>query len=114
MQEKQKLLLEANDWKVICESPFEIQHEDGSFASRTAAYLVLNYLEELNTINSIKFDDAPLGFRFKFPYEFKDLRVWIKLSNNTCVLQAENPKLQIIKTLNEEELKNLKVIRYEY
>ena len=34
-------LLEKNGWTVECESPFEIRHEDGSFASMLAADMVL-------------------------------------------------------------------------
>jgi hypothetical protein len=39
-------LLEENGWTVECESPFEIRHEDGSFATGQAAQIVVIYLEE--------------------------------------------------------------------
>lgn len=42
-------LLEANGWTVECESPFEIRHEDGSFASGYAASGILKILEEIET-----------------------------------------------------------------
>lgn len=41
-----KQLLEAYDWIVECESPFEIRHEDGSFATGSAASIVVEYLRE--------------------------------------------------------------------
>ena len=34
-------LLEAEGWTVICQSPFEINNKDGSFASGQAADIVL-------------------------------------------------------------------------
>lgn len=34
-------LLEKLGWTVECESPFEIRHEDGSFATGQAAHVVL-------------------------------------------------------------------------
>lgn len=37
-------LLKENGWEVECESPFEIQHQDGSFASMNAAYSVVEQL----------------------------------------------------------------------
>lgn len=39
-------LLEANGWTVECESPFEIRHQDGSFATGQAAKAVLAQLKE--------------------------------------------------------------------
>jgi hypothetical protein len=42
-----KQLLEIYDWVIECESPFEIRHEDGSFATGQAASIVLDYLKEL-------------------------------------------------------------------
>lgn len=35
-------LLEENGWIIECQSPFEIRDKDGSFASGTAAYIVLD------------------------------------------------------------------------
>lgn len=37
-------LLEKHGWTVECQSPFEIRHSDGSFASGQAADLVLHAL----------------------------------------------------------------------
>ena len=34
-------LLKENGWEIMCESPFEIRHEDGSFATMNAAYSVV-------------------------------------------------------------------------
>lgn len=42
--EKDIELLEANGWEVECLSPFEIRHEDGSFATLNAAKIVLENL----------------------------------------------------------------------
>jgi hypothetical protein len=39
-------LLKDNGWELECESPFEIRHEDGSFADRSAARCVLQTLRE--------------------------------------------------------------------
>ena len=43
-------LLERHGWEVECESPFEIRHEDGSFATKQAATIVLSALliDQLN------------------------------------------------------------------
>jgi hypothetical protein len=39
-------ILEDDGWIVECESPFEIRHTDGSFATNQAAYSVLNSLKD--------------------------------------------------------------------
>jgi len=39
-------LLEKHGWTLECESPFEIRHEDGSFATGQAADIVLLALKE--------------------------------------------------------------------
>jgi len=44
MSEK-KEILEDNGWIIECESPFEIRHEDGSFATGQAANIVLYFLK---------------------------------------------------------------------
>lgn len=50
MNENNKLL-EAYGWFVECESPFEIRHEDGSFATGQAAYIVQdNVIKEARKI----------------------------------------------------------------
>lgn len=41
-----KELLEYLGWTVECESPLEIRHEDGSFASGYAAGVLIDHLEE--------------------------------------------------------------------
>ena len=40
------ILLEKNGWVVECESPFQIRHENGSFASGLAVELILKSLKE--------------------------------------------------------------------
>ena len=39
-------LLKNNGWTVECESPFEIRHVDGSFATGQAAEAILDGLKE--------------------------------------------------------------------
>jgi hypothetical protein len=39
-------LLQKYGWTLECQSPFEIRHEDGSFASGQAASIVLSHLRE--------------------------------------------------------------------
>jgi predicted DNA-binding transcriptional regulator YafY len=53
----EKEILEQNGWTVECQSPFEIRHIDGSFATGQAAHLVLQSLEEeFNPAKTIFFD----------------------------------------------------------
>lgn len=54
---KTEKILTENGWTVECESPFEIRHENGSFATMSAAYSVASELllsETLERINLIK------------------------------------------------------------
>lgn len=44
MNSDDKRVLEKNGWTIECESPFEIRHTDGSFATGQAARLVLEAL----------------------------------------------------------------------
>lgn len=46
-------LLKENGWEVECESPFEIRHEDGSFASMNAAYRVVEELRLSDVMSSV-------------------------------------------------------------
>jgi len=39
-------ILKEDGWVVECESPFEIRHEDGDFATGQAARMVVNQLRE--------------------------------------------------------------------
>lgn len=41
-------ILEDNGWIIECESPFEIRHEDGSFATQQAAEIVLAYYTDID------------------------------------------------------------------
>lgn len=36
-----KEILEKHGWVIVCDSPFNIEHEDGSLATGLAAYIVL-------------------------------------------------------------------------
>lgn len=44
MNSETKQLLAHEGWTIECESPLEIRHEDGSFASQYAAKLVIQAL----------------------------------------------------------------------
>jgi hypothetical protein len=47
-------LLESLGWTVECESPFEIRHEDGSFATQNAAKIVMaDIIKEHSPQNSV-------------------------------------------------------------
>lgn len=46
-------LLKENGWEIECESPFEIRHEDGSFASMNAAYRVVEELRLSDVMSSV-------------------------------------------------------------
>jgi hypothetical protein len=39
-------ILESSGWQIDCESPFEISHEDGSFATLNAANIVLQSFKD--------------------------------------------------------------------
>lgn len=45
MIDVKKEILALNGWEVECESPFEIRHSDGSFATGQAAYMVFDTIE---------------------------------------------------------------------
>ena len=44
MTNEMEQLLEKEGWTVECESPLEIRHEDGSFATLNAADMVIQYI----------------------------------------------------------------------
>ena len=46
-------LLKENGWEIECQSPFEIRHEDGSFASMNAAYSVAEELRLSAVMSSV-------------------------------------------------------------
>jgi len=41
MDVHQEIMLNDMGWEVICHSPFEIQHTDGSFARGQAAFMAV-------------------------------------------------------------------------
>ena len=43
-KEERDKLLEKLGWSVVCESPYEVEHEDGSSASGQAAQIVVDEL----------------------------------------------------------------------
>lgn len=45
-----KNLLQRNGWTIECESPFEIRHSDGSFATGQAANIIMQTFIEEQTI----------------------------------------------------------------
>lgn len=44
MLDEQRAIIEKEGWVVECESPFEIRHEDGSFATGQAAVRVIDHI----------------------------------------------------------------------
>jgi NurA-like 5'-3' nuclease len=62
-----KKILESNGWVIECESPFEIRHEDGSFASGQGALSVL-YTLKPKIKNSNECDDC--GSRNAKPWQW--------------------------------------------
>ena len=46
MNKEDEVLLEENGWECECYSPFEIRHENGSFATGQGAYSVLASLKD--------------------------------------------------------------------
>jgi hypothetical protein len=94
MDPTEEYLLKTNGWDVECESPFEIRHEDGSFASKQAAYYVLN---ELKSEFEIKlYGSLPIGERFRIvpesTIESIDERTWVKLLYNTIAVYDKEQK----------------------
>lgn len=53
MKEKDINLLEKYGWIVECESPFEIRHDDESFATNNAAKLILETLKKEEKLNKL-------------------------------------------------------------
>lgn len=82
-------LLAGHGWTIECNSPFEIRHEDGSFATLQAADCVLASIREESVV--MKFPDLALGVRFQYLSQFgkSDSRIWIKLSDEDLGLIAE-------------------------
>jgi hypothetical protein len=48
---KEENILKKYGWEIECESPYEIRHEDGSFATGQAAYMVTDAVKENNIID---------------------------------------------------------------
>ena len=47
LTEKDKKILAKMGWTLECELPFEIRHEDGSFATGQAAMIMMLHLREM-------------------------------------------------------------------
>lgn len=47
-QKDMEVLLKENGWEIECESPFEIRHKDGSFATNKAAHSIVEQLSKIN------------------------------------------------------------------
>jgi len=64
---KEEKLLKKYGWMIECESPFEIRHEDGSFATKQAAHMVVQQLEvddiEENSLENADGDRFLRGIR---------------------------------------------------
>jgi hypothetical protein len=58
--------LEDNNWIVECESPLEVRHSEGSFATNYAAQVLLNELHsQYKDENSITIEDADENIQMK-------------------------------------------------
>ena len=78
-------MLALDGWEIECHSPFEIRHEDGSFATGQAADIVLSSLKE--ELKIFTFKELAFGARFSY---VKDLdNIWIKLSEEGFGLIAK-------------------------
>ena len=104
MDKKEIKLLERNGWIIECESPFEIRHEDGSFATMFAAVTVLEELqredneanktikslEELNNIQLTQLSLAEFNsneYRMKILYDNQEkILKAIKIVGNNTIL----------------------------
>lgn len=42
--DKDEKILKSAGWTIVCGSPLEIEHEDGSFASEQGAEIIINFL----------------------------------------------------------------------
>ena len=120
MDKKDKKLLKAEGWEVECESPFEIRHKDGSFASGQAAQMVLSVLQE--EIQTMTFNDMAYGARFSYIYDPET--IWIKLDDDDCgtiakydekYIQGKNWTGQVVCSFADtrEELETLQLILRE-
>ena len=115
MNKQQIQILKSEGWEVECQSPLEIRHEDGSFASLNAADIVIR--EILADTDVRKFTELALGVRFK--YIGQD-QVWIKIDPQLVAkydyeMMKHDWTGQTVcsATDTEEQLNNLKVIVVE-
>lgn len=88
-----KELLKQNGWTVECESPLEIRHENGSFASQNAAEIV---------IFSLKLEDILAGVT--------DFRVW----DDVLVMSAAEIKENFGITVSKEWENFMKAREYRF
>ena len=96
MDREDKEILTKNGWEVECESPFEIRHEDGSFATQQAAWIVL---QDLRGEESIGHCNHCLTTIWGFQSHFRDEDG--KMYHDTCKIAKRAIKA-------EEELERLK------
>lgn len=103
-------LLRKNGWEIECESPFEIRHENGSFASMTAANIIfdklrneedkikktIKSLEELNSIELIPLYTESMVYEVNTVYnkllknQQKILQAIKIIGNNTIFYDKED------------------------
>lgn len=87
-------ILEKSGWIVECQSPFEIRHEDGSFATLNAAEIVLdevrrehealtNSIKALEELNAIDLQPLYTEAMFEVNNEYDKL-----FKNQQRILQA--------------------------
>lgn len=58
LTDEDRELLEQNGWTITCESPFEIEHQDGSVATTLAAeYAVMGIIQDLKADAALEEDN---------------------------------------------------------
>jgi hypothetical protein len=85
MNIKNETILEKSGWTIECESPLEIRHTDGSFATNNAAKIIL---DDLMSIDQTQFDILKKNIaNLICEYENEnDVTVG-------CIIDEQNPKL---------------------
>lgn len=77
MKESDEELLADSGWVIECESPLELRHSDGSFATKFAAYVLMSHLNDEKNEKSNTIVDY-----FKIPYlKLDDINEYLKSRN---------------------------------
>ena len=94
-------LLEKNGWTVECESPFEIRHDNGSFATMTAANQIFDDLRR---------EDEEVQKTIKSLEELNAIELEPIYSTQHCQYSVLENKLATIYKNQEKILAALKLI----